>query len=125
MAKNTFKYQIINVGMRKLAILNIVLLVAALALLLNLAGPADVTANVVYALDKSEPKCIFEYQGLQSTIDDTNQCCFELQQQRTCSQEGAVNSDYVCSTSDYGAKYTANAKTVSYCKTQGYRIKIK
>ncbi|MBI4096003.1 MAG: hypothetical protein HY438_04025 [DPANN group archaeon] len=111
--------------MGKLAILNIVLLIAALVLLLNLAGPADITANVVYALDKSEPKCIFEYQGSQSAIDDINQCCFELQQQRTCSQDGAVNSDYACSTSDYGAKYTVNTKAINYCKTQGYRIKLK
>ncbi|MBI2041341.1 MAG: hypothetical protein HYT16_04535 [DPANN group archaeon] len=111
--------------MGKLAILNVALLVAALALFLNLAGPADMTANVVYALDKSEPKCIFEYRGLQSAIDDINQCCFELQQQRTCSQETAVNSDYVCSNSDYGAKYRVNAKTISYCKIQGYRLNVK
>ncbi len=111
--------------MGKLAILNVALLVAALALFLNLAGPADVTANIVYALDKSEPKCIFEYQNSQAAIDDTNECCFMLQQQLACSREGAVNQDYACSTSDYGPKYKVNSKTINYCKTQGYRIVVK
>ena len=109
--------------MATLRLLNVVLVITALALFVNLAGTEKVTGNLVFALDKSEPKCLVEYQGETSDIAVLNQCCFLLQEQLACSR--AVNEDFACSTSDYGPKYFANAKTISYCKLEGYRLKLK
>ncbi len=107
--------------MATLRLLNLVLAVTALALFINLIGSEKLTGNVVFALDKSEPECFVEHQGETSNIDDLNRCCFLLQEQLACHH--AVNEDFACSTSDYGPKYFANTKTVSYCKTEGYKVK--
>ncbi len=107
--------------MATLRLLNLVLAIVALALFVNLIGTEKFTGNVVFALDKSAPTCFVEYQGETSNIDDLNRCCFLLQEQLACTR--AVNEDFVCSTSDYGPQYFANAKTVSYCKTEGYRVR--
>ena len=108
--------------MATLRLLNLVLAVTALALFVNLIGTEKFTGNVVFALDKSEPQCFVENQGGTSNIDDLNQCCFALQEQLACTR--AVNEDFVCTTSDYGPRYFANTKTISYCKTEGYRLKL-
>ncbi len=111
--------------MGKLAILNIALFIAVIALFINLAGPKDITAKVVFSLDQSEPKCIFELQDKQTIIDDMSVCCFELQKQLACTHDNTINGDFICSTSSYGAQYKVNAKAINYCTTQGYRIKTK
>ncbi len=108
--------------MATLRLLNLVLAITALALFVNLVGTEKFTGNVVFALDKSEPKCLVENQGETSNMDDINQCCFMLQEQLACTH--SVNEDFVCATSDYGPKYFANTKTISYCRTEGYRVKV-
>ncbi|MEK6807553.1 MAG: hypothetical protein AABX75_00845 [Nanoarchaeota archaeon] len=111
--------------MATIRILNIVLAITALALFVNLMGGSKLTGDVIYSLDKSEPKCLVSYGDEQSSIEDLNQCCFMLQAQLACSPYGINSADFACSTSDMGLKYIANQKTISYCKAEGYRIKFK
>ncbi len=111
--------------MATLGILNLVLFVTALFLAVNIIDEGKLTGSVVFAIDKSEPRCFIEYGGDTSDISDLNQCCFLLQEQLACYHAGINSADFACSTSEFGLKYLANAKAVAYCRGEGYRLKTK
>jgi len=111
--------------MATIRILNLVLAITVLALFVNLMGANELTGHMIYSLDKSEPRCIVSNGDEQSPLTDLNECCFMLQAQLACSPYGINSADFACSTSDLGLKYIANQKTISYCKSEGYRLKLK
>lgn len=108
--------------MANLRSLNILLLIIAIILFLNLAG-TKTAGFFALALDKSEPKCIFELDNEAANIPDINECCFLLQEQLGCIASETNQAEFICKTADAGPKYIVNKKTITYCTYEGYTIK--
>lgn len=111
--------------MRILKILNILLIIAAILLIINLICPIDtIMGNVIYSLDKSEPRCYFMNAGISNEIP-INNCCYELYNQLACEQIKG-ESDFSCYVSKTsGRYYLVNKKAIDYCQKEGFDIEIK
>jgi hypothetical protein len=108
-----------------LKIVNIVLVALAVVLALNLLLPFNsLVGNVIYKLDKSEPKCYFSNAADLREIP-TDACCFELQKQLACTQTGVADFNIKCYTSESsGTYYLVNNKLVALCNMDGFNVKV-
>lgn len=111
--------------MGAIRIINVVLLIVAIILFVNLIQPiSTITSNVIYKLDTSNPQCYFK------NFDELNEipidrCCYEIQKQLLCKSTGAGELDLKCYTSESSVRYyLINNKAFNYCKNEGYDVKI-
>ena len=111
--------------MKLIEITNIVLIVIALILIVNLIQPiSTITGNVLYKIDTSEPRCLFNNMGDLREIP-IDKCCYEIQKQLRCKSTNEL-LDLKCYTSETSERYyLINYKTFSYCKKEGYHVKLK
>lgn len=108
--------------MKRINLVNIILLSLALVLLINFFYSITlITGNLVYSLDPSSPECYFSYSNNLNEIP-IDMCCSEIQKQLFC--ERSDNFYVGCFTSE-DAKYLLNKKAFNYCKIEGYDAKIK
>ena len=110
--------------MKLIKAVNISLFVIALLLAINLIQPiSNLTGNIIYILDFSNPKCYFSYAGESNPIP-IDMCCHELEQQLACESAELKGFDFRCyisKTSD--VYYLINSKASNYCKKEGYDVK--
>ena len=99
--------------------INILLICAALLLVINLFH--NFTGNTIYVMDKEEPICNFSNQGQINTIP-FELCCYYLENQLACDNEGNFFQCYV--SKNTGKSYIINYKELTYCRKEGYNVKV-
>jgi len=106
--------------MQGIRVINTVLAVILFALVINLFEPlTNVAGNVIYNLDVSNPQCYFSG-NMQIPID---MCCYEIREMITC--KTLPGFDYKCYNSESSKNYyLIDHKALSYCKKEGYDVKV-
>ncbi len=109
--------------MKLIRIINIVLLMAAVLLIINLIHPiSSISGSLTYNLDPSDPECYFINSGNLNEVP-IDSCCYEIQKQLHCQPDDTNIKCYTSETS--GKYYSLNQKAFNYCRKDGYDIEIK
>ena len=111
-----------------LRIANIILIIVAILLILNMFIPLKpVTGGVVYSLDNSEPACLYVRGEDSTNITDIDLCCSEIQKLLKCEDITDPNYDKICYTSKNPGEqhYFINSKTYNYCIINGFAVEKK
>ncbi len=107
----------------KFRVINIILILVALILIINLLIPLKtITTNAIYSLGREEPQCYFINKEGKNFIPLSN-CCVEIQKQLKCEYSFAT-LEFKCFTSEKSGKYyLLNSKALNFCKKEGYYAK--
>jgi hypothetical protein len=103
------------------------LIFIALILAINLIIPLnEITGNIIYKSDGSEPKCYFHNENDLPEIP-LEKCCPKLQESLVCETISEIEPQIKCYNSGLSEYYyLANNKAISYCEKEGYNVeKIK
>ena len=106
--------------------INIVLLILAIILFLNLIMPLkSITGDFIFFPDLDESACFFRNSDQISRIPE-HLCCDELQKQLNCEGFELKDIDYRCYTAKDSEKYyLVNKEQLNFCKKEGYVINKK
>jgi hypothetical protein len=107
--------------MKKLRLVNVVLIVVALVLLIRLLPLEGISGSAVWFFDLSKPECSFydaKYGEL--AIDDLSRCCAEVEKQLTCER---ADDRISCFVAEDSWRYLLNSKAYNYCKSHGFAVK--
>lgn len=107
--------------MKGIRILNLVLLLIAIVLSINLFNP-NLTANLVSDVDEEGAVCSFYNQGKYSDLGK-EQCCYQVMKQLTCEKNEDELFDVVCYVSDKSGKFfLLNQQMLNLCQKEGYDV---
>lgn len=107
--------------MKRLRLMNIILIVVALVLLIRLLPLEGISGSAVWFLDFSKPECSFydtKYGEL--PIDDLSRCCAEVEKQLACKK---ADDRISCFVAEDSWRYLLNNKAYNYCRTHGFNLK--
>ncbi|MBS3118630.1 hypothetical protein J4417_03020 [Candidatus Woesearchaeota archaeon] len=102
--------------------INVSLASIIVILLVNLLLPLNsIAGKVVYALDSSEPSCMFNNKNISTEIP-LDYCCSEIEKQLACKKDNSQFRCYISESS--GQYYLVNRQAFNTCKEEGYYAKI-
>lgn len=111
--------------MHSIRMFNVFLVIAALALSINLALPfGNIVGAAHIAPDDALVPCTF-MNGDDKRDIPVEQCCISVQQQLTCEPVTDEAKEYRCFTARHSSRYyLVNQATLGYCEQEGYHASL-
>ncbi len=106
--------------MRKISLIDIILLIIALALLINLIKPLHEIIGNASQVIGPEPECSFFSEGINDV--PIERCCYDLQNTLECAEEGEKLRCYNSKSSE--RYYLINWQAYRFCRSSGYNVKM-